>query len=65
MTLKSKPVVTIRRRGHVAIWMKMKTFQGEGTDNMKGLWVGTKLACSRNNTTIKKAAKVVKDRVRK
>lgn len=37
MTLKLKTGVIIRRNGHVAIWMKKKTFQREGTDNIKAL----------------------------
>lgn len=50
----------------MAVWIKMKTFWGEGTDNMKALWWEQNRQCSRNTTTIKKkAAKVVKDHVRK
>lgn len=48
MTLKLKSGV-IKRSGHVAIWMKIKIFQREGTDDVKaGPMVGTRLACSRN-----------------
>lgn len=38
MTQKLKPDVMIRGNGHTATWVKMKTFQRKGTDNMKTLW---------------------------